>query len=95
MIETLEGAKNAYEIAKVPGVTAIFAASGDLGNFSGFAQGTPDYERLINIVQGNIRSNWLLLLVFACCSWFLPAGRCSGRRISQHGQRQSGFDSDD
>jgi 2-keto-3-deoxy-L-rhamnonate aldolase RhmA len=51
MIETIEGAKNAYEIAKVPGVTAVFAASGDLGNFSGFAQGSPDYERLINVVH--------------------------------------------
>jgi 2-keto-3-deoxy-L-rhamnonate aldolase RhmA len=51
MIETLEGIKNAHEIAKVPGVTAVFAASGDLGNFSGFAQGSPDYERLINVVH--------------------------------------------
>jgi len=51
MIETLEGIKNAAEIAKVPGVTAIFAASGDLGNFSGYAQGSPDYERLINAVH--------------------------------------------
>ena len=51
MIETLEGLKNAAEIAKVPGVTALFAASGDLGNFSGFRQGTPDYERVINIVH--------------------------------------------
>ena len=51
MIETLEGLKNADEIARVPGVTAIFAASGDLGNFSGFRQGTPDYERAINIVH--------------------------------------------
>ncbi len=51
MIETIEGAKNAAEIAKVPGVTAVFAASGDLGNFSGFAQGSPDYERLINVVH--------------------------------------------
>jgi 2-keto-3-deoxy-L-rhamnonate aldolase RhmA len=51
MIETLEGLKNADEIAKVPGVTAVFAASGDLGNFSGFRQGTPDYERAINIVH--------------------------------------------
>jgi 2-keto-3-deoxy-L-rhamnonate aldolase RhmA len=51
MIETLEGIKNAYEIAKIPGVTAVFAASGDLGNFSGYAQGTPDYERLINVVH--------------------------------------------
>jgi len=51
MIETLEGAKNVEAIAKVPGVTAVFAASGDLGNFSGYQQGTPDYERLINIVH--------------------------------------------
>jgi 2-keto-3-deoxy-L-rhamnonate aldolase RhmA len=51
MIETLEGLKNADDIAKVPGVTALFAASGDLGNFSGFRQGTPDYERAINIVH--------------------------------------------
>jgi 2-keto-3-deoxy-L-rhamnonate aldolase RhmA len=51
MIETLEGLKNAEAIAKVPGVSALFAASGDLGNFSGFRQGTPDYERAINIVH--------------------------------------------
>ena len=51
MIETLEGLKNADAIAKVPGVSAIFAASGDLGNFTGFRQGTPDYERAINIVH--------------------------------------------
>ena len=51
MIETLEGLKNADEIAKIPGVTALFAASGDLGNFSGFQQGSPDYERAINIVH--------------------------------------------
>ena len=51
MIETLEGLENADEIAKVPGVSAIFAASGDLGNFTGYRQGTPDYERAINIVH--------------------------------------------
>ena len=51
MIETLEGLKNADAIAKVPGVTALFAASGDLGNFTGFRQGSPDYERAINIVH--------------------------------------------
>ena len=51
MIETLEGVKNAAEIAKVPGVSAIFAASGDLGNFSGYRQGQPDYERVVNIVH--------------------------------------------
>jgi len=51
MIETLEGLSNAAAIAKVPGVTAVFAASGDLANFTGFAQGSPDYERVINIVH--------------------------------------------
>ena len=51
MIETLEGLKNADAIARVPGVTAVFAASGDLGNFSGYKQGDPDYERAINIVH--------------------------------------------
>ncbi len=51
MIETLEGVKNAAAIARVPGVTAIFAASGDLSNFSGYRQGQPDYERLVNIVH--------------------------------------------
>ena len=51
MIETIEGVKNAHEIAKIPGVDALFAASGDLGNFSGYAQGSPDYERLINVVH--------------------------------------------
>ncbi|MES1258488.1 MAG: aldolase/citrate lyase family protein [Acidobacteriota bacterium] len=51
MIETIEGVKHASEIASIPGVTAIFAASGDLGNFSGYKQGTPDYERLINAVH--------------------------------------------
>jgi 2-keto-3-deoxy-L-rhamnonate aldolase RhmA len=51
MIETLEGAKNAAAIAKVPGVTAVFAASGDLANFTGYRQGQPDYERVINIVH--------------------------------------------
>jgi len=51
MIETLDGLKDADQIAKVPGVTAVFAASGDLGNFSGYRQGTPDFERAINIVH--------------------------------------------
>src|SRR5947209_15276380 len=48
MIETIEGAKNSREIAAIPGVTAVFAASGDLGTFSGYKPGTPDFEPLIN-----------------------------------------------
>jgi 2-keto-3-deoxy-L-rhamnonate aldolase RhmA len=51
MIETVGGAAQAREIASIPGVDALFAASTDLGNFSGFRQGDPDYERLINVVH--------------------------------------------
>ena len=51
MIETLEGVENAREIAKIPGVTGLFAASGDLGNFSGFGEGDPEYESLITEVS--------------------------------------------
>ncbi len=50
MIETLEGVENAREIARIPGVSALFAASGDLGNFSGFGEGDPEYEALITEV---------------------------------------------
>ena len=51
MIETVGGVAQAREIASIPGVDAVFAASGDLGNFSGYKQGDPDYERLINAVH--------------------------------------------
>ena len=50
MIETLEGVENAREIARIPGVTGLFAASGDLGNFSGFREGEREYEALITEV---------------------------------------------
>ena len=50
MIETLEGVENAREIARLPGVTGLFAASGDLSNFSGFGEGDPEYEALITEV---------------------------------------------
>jgi 2-keto-3-deoxy-L-rhamnonate aldolase RhmA len=66
MIETLEGITNAEAIAKVPGVSAVFAASGDLGNFSGYAQRTPDYERLVNVVHdAAIKANIRLCGPFA------------------------------
>ena len=50
MIETLEGVEAAREIAQIPGVTGLFAASGDLGNFSGFGEGDAEYEALITEV---------------------------------------------
>ncbi len=51
MIETLEGVEASREIARIPGVDGLFAASGDLGNFSGFGEGDAEYEALITEVS--------------------------------------------
>ena len=51
MIETPEGVANAEKIAAVPGIDVIFAASSDLGNFSGYKQGDPQYEALVTGIK--------------------------------------------
>ena len=51
MIETPIGVANAEKIASVPGVDVIFAASVDLGNFSGHKQGDPEYEALVKRIH--------------------------------------------
>jgi 2-keto-3-deoxy-L-rhamnonate aldolase RhmA len=51
MIETPIGADNAEKIASVPGVDVIFAASVDLGNFSGRKQDDPEYEALVKRIH--------------------------------------------
>lgn len=51
MIETPDGVKIADRIAAVPGVDVVFAASTDLGNFSGFRQADPRYEALVTQIH--------------------------------------------
>ena len=51
MIETPIGVENAAKIADVPGIDVIFAASTDLGNFSGFKIGDPQYESLVTRIH--------------------------------------------
>jgi 4-hydroxy-2-oxoheptanedioate aldolase len=51
MIETPLGVANAAKIADVPGIDVIFAASTDLGNFSGHKIGEPDYESLVTRIH--------------------------------------------
>src|SRR5712692_1396610 len=51
MIETPIGVENAAQIADVPGVDVIFAASTDLGNFSGYKQGDPQYEAMVTRIH--------------------------------------------
>jgi 2-keto-3-deoxy-L-rhamnonate aldolase RhmA len=51
MIESPAGVALADEIANVPGVDVVFAASTDLGSFSGLRQGDPDYEAMITTIH--------------------------------------------
>ncbi len=51
MIESPAGAAVASEIASVPGVDVVFAASSDLGSFSGRRQGDPVYEALVTQIE--------------------------------------------
>lgn len=61
MIETLEGVENVDKIAAVPGVDALFIASGDLSNFSGYRQGEPQYEELVDRIAKAANDNGVRL----------------------------------
>lgn len=51
MIESPAGAAIVDEIAAVPGVDVVFAASTDLSSFSGLQQGNPQYEALVKKIH--------------------------------------------
>jgi 4-hydroxy-2-oxoheptanedioate aldolase len=51
MIENPAGVAIAREIANTPGVDVVFAASSDLGSFSGRRQGDPEYEALVTTIK--------------------------------------------
>jgi 2-keto-3-deoxy-L-rhamnonate aldolase RhmA len=51
MIEQPAGVAIADEIAGVPGVDVVFAASTDLRSFSGTSQGEPEYEAMITRIR--------------------------------------------
>lgn len=54
MIESPAGVKIADEIASTPGVDVVFVASTDLGSFSGFKQGEPQYEALVKQIEQSV-----------------------------------------
>jgi hypothetical protein len=102
MIETLDGLKDADKIAATKGVTAVFAASGDLGNFGGWKQGDPDYEREINIVhdaalRAHVRlcgpAAWIGLPDFTCFQG--PGGSESGNLVGGEAHLPSTFLADE
>ena len=51
MVESPAGVRIAGQIAEVPGVDVVFAASTDLGSFTGLRQGDPVYEALVTEVH--------------------------------------------
>ena len=51
MIESPAGVENVDRIAAVPGVDIVFTAATDLFSFSGFAQGTPEYEAMVTRIH--------------------------------------------
>jgi 2-keto-3-deoxy-L-rhamnonate aldolase RhmA len=51
MIESLEGVEIVDEIAAVAGVDVVFAASGDLGSFSGYSRDDARYDAMIDKIR--------------------------------------------
>ena len=51
MIESPAGVENVERIAAIPGVDVIFTAATDLFSFSGFAQGSPEYEGMVTRIK--------------------------------------------
>jgi 2-keto-3-deoxy-L-rhamnonate aldolase RhmA len=51
MIESPAGVKVVDKIAAVPGVDVVFAASGDLGSFTGYERTDPRYMKLVNDIK--------------------------------------------
>jgi 2-keto-3-deoxy-L-rhamnonate aldolase RhmA len=54
MIESPAGVAIADQIAAVPGVDVVFAASTDLSSFSGLKQGDPKYEALVKKIHDDV-----------------------------------------
>ena len=61
MIENPNGVAIADQIAAVPGVDVVFVASTDLGSFSGFKQGQPEYEALVDKIKAAVLAKGLKL----------------------------------
>ncbi len=72
MIESPAGVEIAREVAATPGVDVVFAASSDLGSFTGLRQGDADYEALVTTIRDET----------------LSAGRSLGGPLAWMGDRE-------
>jgi hypothetical protein len=51
MIETPGGVAEAYDIARVSGIDVVIIGNNDLGQFSGFPQTDPEYQKMLEKVR--------------------------------------------
>lgn len=61
MIESPAGVEIADKIAAIPGVDVVFVASTDLGSFSGYKQGQPEYEALVTRIKDAVLTHKKIL----------------------------------
>jgi 4-hydroxy-2-oxoheptanedioate aldolase len=90
MIETPEGATNAYEIASQPGVDVVIIGNGDLASFSGYPATDPHYQDLaIKIHDGVLKAGKF----FGCASNAYATGTPISKdaRLFQNGRSNDGF----
>jgi 2-keto-3-deoxy-L-rhamnonate aldolase RhmA len=94
MCETPTCAANIYDIARVPGVDLVLAANTDLGNFSGYAAGSPQYEELVTkIHDATLKAGKFLGATNASYATGGPGGRTDSAdfRFFQNGPSKDGF----
>ena len=60
MIEQPEGIEIVDKIAAVDGVDVVFAASGDIGSFTGYARDDPRYMALIERIKVEAKAGKIL-----------------------------------
>src|SRR5262249_35302404 len=94
MCETPTCAANIYEIARVPGVDLVLVANTDIGNFSGFPAGSPEYEELVTRMHdATLKAGKFLGATNASYATGGPAGRKDSAdfRFFQNGRSNDGF----
>jgi 4-hydroxy-2-oxoheptanedioate aldolase len=78
-IETPVGVENAYDIARVPGVDALWASNGDLGNFTGLANTSPAWHAMFTKIHDDtLRAGKFLAATSPAYGKTGPNGRPDG-----------------
>jgi 2-keto-3-deoxy-L-rhamnonate aldolase RhmA len=94
MCETPTCAANIYDIARVPGIDLVIAANSDMNNFSGFVDGSPEYEALFTLVHdGVLKAGKYLGATSAAYATGGPSkrGDVADWRFFQNGPSKDGF----